>query len=394
MSKVIVVGGGFSGVVAAIYASRNNEVTILERNNDILKKVLITGNGRCNFYNVDQSINHYHSSNEDLLKYVINDKTLNELEKFYKNIGIISKIKDNCYYPFSNKATSIVDALKNKVKELNINVINNYLVEKIEKTNKFIINDDLTCDKLIVSTGSMAYPKTGSDGLGYNLLTKLGHNVNKVMPALASLKSDNKVFKKISGVRCDATISLYEDDKLLKKEEGNLQITDDGTSGICVFNLSYLASKSLNENKNVYAYINFLPFIKSKEEFIKFIFDRNKLLGSRKVNDMFDSLLDKKLTKNILNINKKFGDLDLDELDLIYNNLIKFKVKITKVNSFDNAQICMGGIPLNEINLETMESKIVKNLFITGELLDCNGDCGGYNLTFAFITGYLSGVNI
>ena len=219
MSKVIIVGGGFSGVISAIEAAkRYKDVTIIERNSEILKKLLITGNGRCNYFNENQSLDNYHSYNEELIKDIINKETLDELNKFYEEIGIYPKIKNGYYYPFSNQALSVKNALVNKLKELNVNIITDYYVEDIKnENNEFIINDEIKCDKLIISTGSKAYPKTGSDGNGYNLLKKLGLKISEINPALVSLVSDDKNLKDLSGVRCDAKISFYSDDKFIKK---------------------------------------------------------------------------------------------------------------------------------------------------------------------------------
>ena len=351
MSNVCVIGGGVSGVISAIYASKNgNKVTILEKNNDILKKLLITGSGRCNYFNSDQNIKHYHSKNEEYLKEIITKENTKELCKFYDSIGIVPKIKDGYYYPYSNMAISVKNALMNEVLKLNIKVICNYDVKSVDyKNNEFTINNDKHFDKLIISTGSKAYPKTGSDGFGYSLVKKLGHTINEVKPALVSLCSDDKILNIISGVRANAKISLYHFDELLKEEIGEVQFVKNEVSGICTFNLSYLVTK----NNNVR--INFMPFIKVEEYFY---------------------------------------ELSKKEKDLLKENLISFRIDIKGKGPFDKAQICMGGVPLNEIDITSMKSKINENLYITGEMLDVNGDCGGYNLTFAFISGYLSGKDI
>ncbi|MBP3635923.1 MAG: aminoacetone oxidase family FAD-binding enzyme [Bacilli bacterium] len=398
MSKVVIIGGGVSGVVSAIYAKRKgNKVTILERNSDILKKLLMTGNGRCNYFNVDQSINHYHSNNMDIVNKIITGDNVNELLKFYDEIGIVYKIKNGYYYPYSNQAVSVKDALKSELKALNVEVICDYLVNDIKyDNNKFIINDELSCDKLIISTGSKAYPKTGSDGMGYKFLKNFSHNITKVNPALVQIKSNNKFLKDLSGVRCEAKVSLYDNDKLLKEDIGELQLTDYGLSGICVFNISYLVNKNDNDK---YALVNFIPFISTKEEFINYINKRNKLVNNRTIYEVLEGILNKKIVSVILktsniNFDVKLEDLTNKEIDKLATNIITYKFNITGTNSFDKSQVCSGGVILSEINPENMMSKIVDNLYVTGELLDVNGDCGGYNLTFAFISGYLAGSDI
>lgn len=401
MKHVVIVGGGASGLAAAIYARKNgNDVTILERNTDIGKKILLTGNGKCNYFNNDQYYHHYHSSDDNLIKKIITEDNIKEVLSFFDELGIVPKIKNGYYYPYSNQALSVKQVLLSKIKELSINVIYNYLVTDIRKENdKFIINNDITCDILILSTGSKAYPKTGSDGIGYDIAKKFNHNIIKVMPALVQLKSDDKYLKELKGIRCDAKVSIFEDNKFLNSEDGELQLTDYGISGICVFNLSYLAIKSLNENKYVHAFVNFIPFIESKEELMKYLDDRGKKLENKKMNEFFDGLLNYKLAKVILeksniNFNSYYKDLNKDEKYSLVSNINEYDFNITSSNSFDSAQVCQGGIPISEVNLSTMESKKEKNLYITGEMLDINGDCGGYNLTFAFTSGIKAGMSI
>lgn len=388
MSNVCIIGGGVSGVISALYASKNgNKVTILEKNNDILKKLLITGSGRCNYFNSDQNIKHYHSKNEEYLNEIIIKENINELYKFYDNIGIVPKIKDGYYYPYSNMAISVKNAIVNEILKSNIKVIYNYNVTNIDyKNNKFIINNDKYFDKLVISTGSKAYPKTGSDGFGYNLVKKLGHTINEVKPALVSLKSNDEILNIISGVRASAKISLYHFDELLKEETGEVQFVKNEVSGICTFNLSYLVTK----NNNVR--INFMPFTENYDDFM--LKNENK-----KIKEILNGILNPKLIIAIIkrcNVDeeKYYSELSKKEKNLLKENLISFRIDIKEKGPFDKAQICMGGVPLTEIDVKTMKSKINESLYITGEMLDVNGDCGGYNLTFAFISGYLSGKDI
>ena len=286
-------------------------------------------------------------------------------------------------------AISVKNALVTEVLKSNIKLICNYDVKSVDyKNNEFIINNDKHFDKLIISTGSKAYPKTGSDGFGYSLVKKIGHTINEVKPALVSLCSDDKILNIISGVRANAKISLYHFDELLKEEIGEVQFVKNEVSGICTFNLSYLVTK----NNNVR--INFMPFIKV-EEYDDFMLKNN----NKRVKEILNGILNPKLILAIIkrcNINeeKYFYELSKKEKELLKENLISFRIDIKGKGPFDKAQICMGGVPLNEIDIKSMKSKINENLYITGEMLDVNGDCGGYNLTFAFISGYLSGKDI
>lgn len=399
MSKIVVVGAGASGVVAAIYASKNNDVILLDKNEDICKKILITGNGRCNYFNSDQSLRHYHSSNNDLIKELINDENINKLNNLFDSLGIIPQIKNGYYYPYSNQAKSIKEVLLSKLKECNVKFINNYDVKDIKKeNNKFIINNDIVCDKLIMSTGGKSYPKTGSDGFGYKILENFGHKINNVLPALVSVKANEKYLKKLDGVRSAVRASLYENNKFIKYENGEVQLTDYGLSGICIFNLSGYISRGLINNNKEEIELNFLPFIDSKIDFYNWIENRNKVLN-KNIYSLFETVLNNKVIDIILELsnidkNSSYDSLTSKQKEDLANNIISHKFTIINTNSFDKAQVTLGGVHLNDINLNTMESKIVKDLYITGELLDIDGDCGGYNLTLAFLTGILSGENI
>ena len=399
--KIIVVGGGCSGVVAAINAkNKDNEVVILERNNTLLKKLLLTGNGRCNYFNETYSIDNYHSNNMDLVNDFISDKNITMSKEFFDNLGIVHKIKNGYYYPYSNQAVSIKDILANEVNRLGIKVIYDTYVEDIEKEDKFIIktnNEEYICDKLILSTGSFAYPKTGSDGHGYSILEKLGHTIIKPVPALVQLNANSKYLKDWDGVRSDVYLELFEDGEYLTKEEGEIQFTNYGISGICTFNLSHFISRGLEENKKYVVKINFVPFIKTLiSPWLYEYANKNK---EKDIYELLEGFLNKKLIPIILkesNIksSKKYDELTKEEKVKLINSLRHFKVEITSTKGFDSSQVCNGGVSLDEINIDTMESKIVKDLYIIGELLDINGNCGGYNLTECWISGILSGKSI
>ena len=399
--KIIVVGGGCSGVVAAINAkNKDNEVVILERNNTLLKKLLLTGNGRCNYFNEIYSIDNYHSNNMDLVNDFISDKNITMSKEFFDNLGIVPKIKNGYYYPYSNQAVSIKDILVNEVNRLGIKVIYDTYVEDVEKEDKFIIktnNEEYICDKLILSTGSFAYPKTGSDGHGYSILEKLGHTIIKPVPALVQLNANSKYLKDWDGVRSDVYLELFEDGEYLTKEEGEIQFTNYGISGICTFNLSHFISRGLEENKKYVVKINFVPFIKTLiSPWLYEYANKNK---EKDIYELLEGFLNKKLIPIILkesNIksSKKYDELTKEEKVKLINSLRHFKVEITSTKGFDSSQVCNGGVSLDEININTMESKIVKDLYIIGELLDINGNCGGYNLTECWISGILSGKSI
>ena len=405
MKKVVVIGAGASGLIASIYAAKNgNRVTLLERNSSPAKKILITGNGRCNYFNEDQGLNHYHSSDNKYLEKIINEKNINDVLSFFDNMGIVPKIKNGYYYPYSNQATSIRSALILEAQLSGVEIVTEAFVSEIKKDNIFKVKlgkEEINADVVIVATGGMAAPKTGSDGNGYDLVKSLGHTIVKPRPALVQLRGNENYFKEWDGIRCDASITLYEEHKALKTEKGELQLTDYGISGICVFNLSGLAAHSLSQNKKTYVKINFVPFINVKtiKELISFIDKRNEIVKDRNIEQLFEGMLNYKLINVLLKKSqvakeKKWDDLSFEKKEILANNMMNFHLDIIDTNSFDKAQVCSGGVPLNEINPETMESLKVKDLYLTGELLDIYGDCGGYNLSFAWISGMLSGRGI
>ena len=381
--KIIIIGSGASGLAAGISLLRcGYDVTILERNNISGKKLLLTGAGRCNFFNSDQNIVHYHSSDKDILAKIITSDNIHLVEDFIISLGIVPKVKDGYYYPFANQAYNMKELLERTYLDLGGKIKYNYLVEKIEKKNSlFLINDNISCDKLILATGSKAYKMTGSDGIGYQLAKKFNHHIVKVLPSLTSLITREKI--NLKGVRVDAKVTLYEDRVKVREELGQVQFTDYGLSGICIFNLSYYAVKGLNKNKKELITIDLMPFMDKVSFKNKKVYD---LLLGFLPNKMIDYIL------KTLDISKDvyYEDLSNDKKQELTKILKEMEFNITSYKEFDFSQVCSGGVSLREINPLTMESIFVKNLYIIGELLDVNGDCGGYNLTFAFLTGILT----
>ena len=406
MKDVVIIGGGASGLITAIYAAKNgNKVTILEKNKTCGKKILITGNGKCNYWNSNQSLNNYHTNNKDILEKILTSDNQQEVLNFFTSIGIIPRIKDCYYYPYSNQATSIQTALIKEAELQGIEIITETEVYDIKKENdSFIINTSngiYNGNKTVLSTGSKASPKTGSDGLGYKLAASFGHNVIEPLPALVQLKANTSFLKEWHGIRSDVSVSLLENNILIDTQIGEIQLTDYGVSGICIFCLSGQVSRGLSLNKKEQISINFMhPFnLNKKEDFIKWMDERNNLVKNRSVSDLLDGLLNYKLINLILKLSKidrnlSWNKLSIQERLLLGNYLTNFKLDIISTNSFDSSQTCTGGIPLTEINPQTMGSIKTKDLYLTGELLDVDGNCGGYNLTFAWITGYLAGTNI
>ena len=396
MKKIIIIGGGSSGLTCAINSKTdNNEVIVLEKNSSVGKKILVTGNGRCNYFNDDQDINHYHSSNTELISDFINENRINKVLPFFESLGILPDIKDGYYYPKSNQAVSVKNALELECINKGVKIITDVNVLEVSKDNdKFVIKtekEEYLSDILVIATGSKASPKTGSDGAGYEFAKSFGHSIIKPLPGLVQLVSNSKL-KDASGVRVKAELSLSEDNDYIKSELGELQITDYGISGIVAMQLSSHIARGLDEEKKEEISINFLPGLEDPENFID---NLNKNLNNRTISEILDGLLNYKLVNTILNIanidrNSYYDSLSQNQKDNLINTLTSYKIEINDTKGFDNAQICSGGIPLTEL-ANNFESKLVKDLYFTGEIIDINGDCGGYNLSFAWVSGMTAG---
>jgi len=395
MSKVVVVGGGASGIIASIIASKKHDVVLVDSMEKIGKKILLTGNGRCNYWNSDININKYNTDDIYNLEQIINSSNKDTVLKILESIGIFPKIKNGYYYPYSNAATSVREILIRNLEKNNVEVVTNFKVKEIKKIDEcfFISSEDKTikADKVILATGSKTLPKTGSDGSGYLLAENLGHTVNKVYPSLTSLISNSKY--DWSGVRIDAKLELFINDKKVQEEIGEVQLTENGISGICTFNISGKASRNLD--KNVLVNINFFPYIETN--FYNWLDERSKNLKNKTIEELLESIIPYKLMfvllkKASINKDSYWDDLSENEKLRLCDVVTNFELKIVDTASFDKAQVCTGGVSLNEINPNTMESNLINNLYITGELLDVDGICGGFNLAFAFITGYLAGM--
>lgn len=396
--EIAIVGAGASGCVAAIIlASRGYKVYLLERKDRILKKVLVTGNGTCNFTNINATYDNYFSIGNKISKEIFEKYSYKDVIEFFESLGILHKVESRGrVYPNSLQAASIVDALRFKIDSLNnIDLRLNFEVSKIRKKGfKFNIsnNEDivLSVDKVVIATGGISYPQLGSNGSGYELAKKMGHNVSKLYPVLAQLKTDKEYVKGLEGVRIKTKLKVYFKDKFLREDENELIFTQYGISGTVIFNMSYLTA--LYGMENIYFHFDFLPEY-SEEKIVKILRDIRKNIGYSLVENFLNGLINKKLgiflikKIGIEKLNTKINKISDEEILSLAKILKKYVIKAYDTTGFSNAQVTAGGILNTEINNYTLESLIVKDLYFIGEVLDVFGDCGGYNLNWCFISG-------
>ncbi len=398
--KIGVIGGGASGMMAAITSARQGaEVTIIEGNDRIGKKILVTGNGKCNLGNLHLQGNQYFTGNEKFLASALEQFDAMDTIRFFQGLGVVIREKNGYLYPACEQAAVVLDALRIELKTLQVHVLTDHKVRKLQKNSKGIeIVTDLESiifDCVILACGGLAAPKTGSDGSGFLLAKSLGHSVVPTVPALVQIKCKENYFKSISGIRTDAKISVICNGECLTQERGELQITDYGVSGIPIFQLSRIINYELLKKKKIELVIDFFPDY-SKEDFALLCSTRKLLQEGRNLEEYLTGLLHKKLVLLFIKLAgykpNDFAD-EIASLDEIYKLCREWRVEVLGSNSYDNAQVCAGGVDLREIT-ENMESKLCPGVYFAGEIMDVDGKCGGYNLQWAWTSGYLAGMAV
>ena len=400
MRHVAVIGGGAAGMMAAITSAREGaRVTILEHKERIGKKILSTGNGRCNFTNTYQTPACYRSDNRDFAWNIIQKFNVEKTISFFKELGIYPKDRNGYLYPYSDQAAAILEVLQIEVAKLDICVMTEINVLDIQPVKRGIrITTDkktITADSVILACGSKAAPVTGSDGSGYQLAKLFGHRIVPVLPALVQLRCAEKFYKSISGVRVQGTVEIYADDIFLASDTGEIQLTNYGISGIPVFQVSRYAAKALYKKQSVTAVLNFMPDM-NKDEFLLFLKERITLCPYKTLDEFFTGVFPKKLCELWIRLSRlpkemRVSDLSGEQLEKLVLLIQHLRTHITETNSFEQAQICCGGVDTTEINPDTLESNYVPGIYFAGELLDVDGICGGYNLQWAWSSGFVAG---
>ncbi len=400
--KIAVIGGGASGLMAAIVAAKNGaDVTIYEKLNKTGKKILATGNGRCNYTNMYLSMDRYHGKNIKTAENILSHFDLKKTLSFFEDLGIEPYVGElGKVYPSSLQASSILDVLRYEAERLKVTEVTDFEVLELRKIkDKFsIIGNERSyeADKVILATGGMASPQLGTDGKGYELAKAFGHKIIEPFPALVQLKLKGKYFKRITGIRFDGVIKSFTDKKEIREDEGELLFTDYGISGPPVLQISRMVIEELNKNHAVYVSVDMFPK-SSKIDLYELLSARFNKIGYKSLEDSLIGLVNKKLIPVILmeagfeDTNKKCGKLNKKEIFKIIDILKEWKFEVTGHNTWSQAQSTAGGVDMTEVNSNTLESLKAKGLYLSGEILDVDGDCGGFNLQWAWSSGYTAG---
>ena len=381
--SVIIVGAGAAGLIASIMAARNGaKVTILEHNEKPGKKIAATGNGKCNLTNMNMSVDAFRGNDTQIVADVLEQFSLEDTIKFFQEIGIYFTDKNGYLYPKSGQASSVTDVLCMEARNLGVKIkTNEHVTSVFPYENGWQVKTETwhyEGDAVILANGSCASNISGSDGSGYDIAQSLGHTIIKPLPALTALKARGKKFSGWSGVRIDGKVILYINGIPQISETGELQLTEYGISGIPVFQISRYAVRALEERKQVSVILDFLPEM-SAEELQDYLENRRKLCPYKNDKDLLIGMFPEKLIK-----------IFASQPDLVHA-VKMFPLDIIGHMPFEQAQICSGGVSVEDIDFETMESTIQKGLYFAGELLDIDGICGGYNLQWAWSSGAIAG---
>jgi predicted Rossmann fold flavoprotein len=403
MKRIIVVGGGAAGMIAAISARRlGADVTILEKNPRVGKKILATGNGRCNFTNINTDITYYHGSNPKFAYTALSNFTTEDTIRFFEKLGIAHKVEDlGKVFPMSDQASSILDVLLYELNDIGINIVCDAYVKNITpKGDRFRIElaDGKVYhgDRVIIATGGKAMPSSGSDGNGYDLAVKLGHNIINVFPALVQLMLEGSFFKRIDGVKFVGTAEIIHNNKSVVKDRGDILFTNYGVSGPPILQISRKAGELLNAGKDAYLKLTIMDMM-NKEDLRRFLNKRFQIGSKKPIEFSLVGLINKRLIPVVLieaginDIKRPVANLSVKEQERIVDILTDWRFKVRGTKGWTSAQVTAGGVDTKEINQNTMESKLVKGLFFAGEILDIDGQCGGFNLQWAWSSGFIAG---
>ena len=476
-TTVAVIGGGAAGMMAAIEAARAGAiVTLIEKNPQLGKKLATTGNGRCNYTNLDMGDRiggKFRGFHPEFAAPALDALPPEAVLNWFRAIGVEPRFRGSYVYPNSDQASAVVDALREELHRLSVKVHYNAEVKSVQRVDAdtevstakasvpgkaapaseirekrdagyFMIQCTdavVKADRVILAAGSKAAPKTGSNGDGYFIARKLGHTIVPYVPALCGIRCAGDAFRELAGIRTEAALELVIDGHSVDREAGELQLVDYGISGIPVFQLSRYAAYALQEGKKAAVYINFLPgFTEAgaavrnskrassasgistievsaaknaqnaraevsccaakaedpKDLAVQLYRQRQERLAGRKMESFFTGLLHQKLGQLLLRMASVRPELPVAELSekqlrSLASLSVRFKAECVEMNGFLQAQVVAGGVDTTEVDPGTMASRLVPGLYFAGEVLDIDGICGGYNLQWAWASGFVAG---
>lgn len=387
--KILVIGGGASGMMAALTASKRHEVILLERQNRVGRKLLATGNGRCNLTNRNLSRENYHGENADFCRFALEHFGVEETLEYFRFLGLLTVTEETGkVYPYSDSANSVVDVLRLAIEQNEKITVRTSceVVAARRKKGRFYLEtaeSEIDGDALIVACGGVAGGKLGGTDLGYRILSSFGHRRTKLYPSLVQLRTDTKFVRSLKGVRCDALVCLEGAER-----RGEVQFTDYGVSGPVIFELSREA------REGSYLTLDFLAEMRT-EEIIDLLEHRIEQMPHLKAEDLLTGVVHNRLGRTLLraceiSLETEIADLRA-ELPRIAGMIKHFSLKVLGTMGMEQAQVTSGGILTDEFRSDTLESRLCKGLYACGEVLDIDGDCGGYNLQWAWSSGRLSG---
>lgn len=390
-------------MLAAISAARlGAHVTILEKNQRVGKKILATGNGRCNFTNVNAGYSCYSSENPGFVQKALSDFTASDAISFFEELGIQHKVEEmGKVFPMSDQASSILDVLLYELNRLGVNIIcDSNVVDIIPENGSFILKtkdgNKYRGDSVVLAPGGKAMPSSGSDGYGYDLALKLGHTMTDTFPALVQLMLEGNYFKRIDGVKFIGTAEIIDNNRPVIKDRGDILFTNYGVSGPPVLQISRKAGELLKSGKQATLKISILDTM-SKEEVTDLIDRRFKTDLNKTLEFSFVGLINKRLIPVVLlkagisDLKRPVSGITSKERDRIAEILTDWRFNIRGTKSWPSAQVTAGGINTREIDENTMESFLIKGLYFAGEIMDVDGMCGGYNLQWAWSSGFIAG---
>lgn len=405
--KIAIIGAGAAGLTAAITAKQHNtslDITLFDSNVSLGKKILASGNGRCNISNVNNGCEHYMGEDVNFASYALEQFNFKAFETFCASLGLVLDIKpDGKVYPLSNEAKSVVNLFESKINALNIKTQYDTVITNISKENeKFVIQSEnetfKSFDKVLIASGLQAAPQLRSSEDGLNFAQTFQHSINPTYPSLVGLHVDSNYHHKLQGVKKEVGVSLLINGQKEQTLTGDVLFTKYGVSGFAILDVSQLASYYLSLYQAVDIEINFFPTVNKNELLSKV----QTVLGAQTqeyASVVLGGLLPNKLGAVLLEVcgfdkEIKAGEINAKQMRTLVNQLQHWKLEITGTQGYKHAEVSGGGVRVAEVDAKSYESKKVRGLYFAGEVLDITGKRGGYNLHFAWASGYLAGKSL